>query len=91
MAAPRIAFRNTSGEIVAMMKMAEDSRATGPLDEFQRQVDSDMRGNGTWSPFVDHDAAKRALDRAKMHGRLFVTWAAPEEISEFEKQRHQVN
>jgi hypothetical protein len=80
-----VAMKNASGMVVGLLKLAEDS--TGPLDALQRTCDAEMRGNCAWSPFVDHDAAKRALDRAKMHGRLFVTWATAEEIRDFELRR----
>jgi hypothetical protein len=80
---PVVAIKNADGVMVGMMKMAEDSRASGPLDALQRQLDDEMR-------LVDHDAAKRARERLVAladGGRLVVSWATPQELRDFEPRR----
>lgn len=91
----KVAVKNAAGTMVGMLKLDENCPATGALDELQHQIDRDMRGNGAWSLFVDHDRAKRALERAVAAagdgGRLFVSWATAEEIRAFELLPRRVN
>jgi hypothetical protein len=70
--------------MVGILRLADDEPASGPLDELQRSLDDDMSGRSSWSPYVDHDRAKRAVERLKKYGKLFVSWATAEEVRAFD-------
>jgi hypothetical protein len=92
----KVVIKDTTGTVVGMVALLEPiGTPDGPLDELQRQLDADMRGRCDWGPAVDHEAAKRGLERARTAagagGRLFVTWGTPEEIRDFEALRRRLN
>jgi hypothetical protein len=92
----KVVLKDASGAVVGMVALQEPiGTPNGPLDQWQRSLDDDMRGIGTLSPFVDREAHKRDLERLRTAagdgGRLFVCWATAAEVAAFERERLRVN